>query len=355
MTEHDAHHHPRAGSRADRRGADPVDRRLLVRTVVAAVAAVVPLATLVVVAATVAPGVGPRLASHWSLGSGRPDGFSGTWSSAAVLGGIGVVITAVAVALVVRGRSGARARQLAGALAGLAGIESTAWVVTVLATASAPSPEEATTGWWPALVALGAAWGVVVGLLATGTGTRPGLVVDPTTDAGDLDDAGSASSTDPAPLRDGERLAWSGSTGSPVFVVLGAVIVATGVALAVVSGAGDGVGLATSALSTVVGVMVVALGRVRLTVDRRGVRLVSSLLRVPLLRVALDDVRSAAAETVDPMSWGGWGWRFSRRGRAYVSRRGPGLVVVRTDGRAAVVTIDDAAGAAAATRALLGR
>ncbi|MCJ0701929.1 hypothetical protein FRIG_12430 [Frigoribacterium faeni] len=160
----------------------------------------------------------------------------------------------------------------------------------------------------------------------------------------------------PADLRPGERLAWSGTTGSPVFVVMGSVVMA----LAIVSGAvlfvmGASSVVVYSAVLLLAGAAVLALGRVRLTVDQRGVRLVSALLGVRLLRVRLADVAGVETETLDPMSWGGWGLRVSKRGTAYVTGRRPGIVVRRRDGSAVAVTIDDAESAASVAAALAQR
>jgi hypothetical protein len=77
----------------------------------------------------------------------------------------------------------------------------------------------------------------------------------------------------------------------------------------------------------------------------------SWLLAVPLLVPAA--VVAAAARLVpvpapsgrvDPMTWGGWGYRWvpTRHATAAVVRRVPGLRLDRTDGRVFVVTVDDA-------------
>lgn len=79
---------------------------------------------------------------------------------------------------------------------------------------------------------------------------------------------------------------------------------------------------------------------VRLTVDRRGVRLTSALLRIPLIRVRIDDIAEAVTDVIEPVRWGGWGYRISGAGIAYVARRGPGIVVKRHNGSAVAITID---------------
>ena len=321
-----------------------VDGAALLRTSSAVVAALAPAALLVVVALVVGPRLGDTIARHWS-GDGPADGFSGTWSSFAVVATIVAALTAVSIvaALTRRGRP---SRLIAGGAASFAGLAACTWVATALATAAAPTPEEAVAGWTPALTLPGLAWGVVVGWLATGSGVR--ALPDE-----ELDDRASVR---PADLRPGERLAWSGTTGSPVFVVMGSVLMALAIVVGVVL-------FATGASSVVVhaavlflaGAAVLALGRVRLTVDRRGVRLVSALLGIRLLRVRLADVAGVETETLDPLSWGGWGLRVSKRGTAYVTGRRPGIVVRRRDGSAVAVTIDYAESAASVAAALAAR
>lgn len=322
-----------------------VDRVNLLRTIGAIAAALAPAAALAVGAVVIGPRLGDTIARHWS-GSGPADGFSGTWSSFAVVSGIVAVLTAVAIVAALT-RHGRPSRMTAGGAASFAGLAACTWIATALATAAAPTPEEAVAGWTPALAVVGLAWGVVVGLLSTGSGARlgPVLVLDDDHDP-----------IAPVPLRPGERVAWSGTTGSVPFTVLGVALVAGMVVMGVVGiRTGGAAGVVGPVVGLLAGLLVLALGRVRLTVDRRGVRLVSALVGVRLLRVRLADVASAETETIDPMSWGGWGLRFSGRGTAYVTGRRPGLVVRRRDGSAVAVTIDDPEGAASVVAALAAR
>ena len=80
---------------------------------------------------------------------------------------------------------------------------------------------------------------------------------------------------------------------------------------------------------------------------------VRSALGWPRLSVPASDLAAAGVVQVDPMAdFGGWGirWVIGPRGKGrwgIATRRGAGLEVVRRDGRSIVVTIDDAATAAA--------
>jgi len=92
------------------------------------------------------------------------------------------------------------------------------------------------------------------------------------------------------------------------------------------------------------------------TVDERGL-LARGLLGWPTLRVPLDEVVEARATTIHPFKeFGGWGYRVGRGGRTgIVLRTGDALEVRRTGDRIAVVTVDDAATAAALLNTLADR
>ncbi len=56
------------------------------------------------------------------------------------------------------------------------------------------------------------------------------------------------------------------------------------------------------------------------------------------------DIQSADAIMVDPMKWGGWGYRWIpwAKASAAVIRRGPGIELLLKDGRRFVITVEDA-------------
>jgi hypothetical protein len=92
------------------------------------------------------------------------------------------------------------------------------------------------------------------------------------------------------------------------------------------------------------------------TVDRRGL-VARSRLPWPRLTVPLEEVEHAEVVTVDPLrQFGGWGLRTGIDGRVgVVVRKGEGLEVAGTGGRRVVVTVDDAATAAALLNTLAAR
>jgi hypothetical protein len=106
----------------------------------------------------------------------------------------------------------------------------------------------------------------------------------------------------------------------------------------------------------VVTLLVASMASFTVTVDARGLG-VRSGLGWPRQSVPLDEVVRAEVVQVQPFrDFGGWGYRVGRAGRVgIVVRSGEGLLVERTGGRSLVVTVDDAATAAALLNTLADR
>lgn len=100
--------------------------------------------------------------------------------------------------------------------------------------------------------------------------------------------------------------------------------------------------------------IVMTRGRVR--VDREGLTVHGLLGRVRI-RVPAAEVVRADVVDVDPLrSYGGWGVRVGRDGSlGVVARRGEAVRVSRSEDRVVVVTVDDAATAAALLNTVAGR
>jgi hypothetical protein len=77
---------------------------------------------------------------------------------------------------------------------------------------------------------------------------------------------------------------------------------------------------------------------------------------VPLRRIPLSRIEIAEVVELDPLAWGGWGWRlFSLRRHAFVVRSGKSLLVALHGGSELVVTVSDASTGAAFIRQALRR
>ncbi|GHE97338.1 hypothetical protein GCM10018785_72330 [Streptomyces longispororuber] len=275
-----------------------------------------------------------RFATHFS-GDGTADGFmsrtAALWSATGLLVGLGLLFTALTVAA--RDKSGVRLTAAVGV--GTAVTLGYLSVLTVLANADAPDAAAAELPLHQVAVPL--LLGVATGASAwwlIGAGPRP-------------------APAPPAPslrLAEGEAAAWSRTVVSLPMLLVAAAVVLGG--LCAVAFASWGTGLPLLA----VGLLCVAFAGVRVTVDRRGLTVASTVLPRPRLTVPLDAVTGAESVQVDAMGdFGGWGYRIRPNRRGIVLRSGEALSVRTTGGRAYVVTVDDATTAAALLNGLVER
>lgn len=324
-----------AGARGDERTAPPHRRSTTL------LALVLPLA-LMAVPALAALGwrdeLPERIANHW--GADGPDGFS-SFAGAFVplLVGTGLCVAQWAFAFW-RGHDGVTRRGLVATSAGLGALY--AVVVTgTLASQRGLADGALAPGGGPTVV-LGLAAAVVVAglafLLAPADARLPARApVD--ADARRV------------PLSRTQRAAWTRTVGSPsALLPAGAVVAATTVLAAVLD--------EWVALLVPVGlsVLLAAMLLWRVTVDARGLE-ARSVLGWPRVRVPVDEVLRADVVDVRPLrEFGGWGYRLGRGGRAgLVLRAGEAIQVRRTGSRVLVVTVDDAATAAALLNTLADR
>ena len=94
------------------------------------------------------------------------------------------------------------------------------------------------------------------------------------------------------------------------------------------------------ALSTLPVLLLVAF---RVQVDQRGIVIRSALFGIPFVTLPIDEIERAAILDVEPMKWGGWGYRGSLKlagTAALVLRRGPGVHLTLDGDRVFVFTID---------------
>ncbi|WGX95639.1 hypothetical protein [Nocardioides sp. L-11A] len=149
-------------------------------------------------------------------------------------------------------------------------------------------------------------------------------------------------------LADGERVAWVGQANSRALLVLGVVLGLGTVPLwFAVWPAALAAGLAAIAVAWVHVVTV--------RVDDAGVAVSWGPAQWPRLRVGLAEIASAEAGDIEPLRWGGWGYRRSTKGRAAVARRGEGIVLTLRDGQRFAATVDRPQAAADLVNALVVR
>jgi hypothetical protein len=310
--------------------------RLSVRTLL--VSLLLP-AALAVVAAAVQfawlPQLPASVAVHWSA-DGRADGFGPAWSLPVltVVAGLGIPVLFTLILAGTTREAGLTATQKILAVAALFA----ATDIAVATTASLAVQREAGAGPVPigALVGGGVLLGLVLAVAA--------WFVLPRAVSGRAAPLAPAAPVQVAP---GERVVWVGyarfRTGALLALVATVVLVTGGVAFAI----------ATSGmwwLILIPAVLLVALLTTtawRVRVDAEGLT-IRAMLGWPAIRVPAAEVASAGTSQLVPLGeFGGYGLRSGLDGRlGVITRAGTALEVRRRDGRAVVVTVDDAATAA---------
>ncbi|EME99113.1 hypothetical protein J7W19_24850 [Streptomyces mobaraensis NBRC 13819 = DSM 40847] len=282
-----------------------------------------------------------RLATHFG-GSGRADGFtvanSFAYQGLALVLSLAVLFAALAFFLELEVLSW---RALAATAYAVAALIGSLMIWTVLCNASADAPDDARLGLATLLTTLLSALvaGVLGVLLAGLTAPRPRQAV-----------AAPASVAPRLPLGASEGAAWTRTVVSRPLLGIGVALVAVAAGFGFAGGWTAGLGMAVGA------VLVLPLSGARVTVDRHGLTVAPVWAPRPRLRIGLDRVVSADGRAVDAFrEFGGWGYR-ARSGRSgFVLRSGDALTVRLAAGGEFVVTVDDAATAAALLNTLADR
>jgi hypothetical protein len=268
------------------------------------------------------------LATHWAL-DGTPDGSldrTVLWLGAT---GLWLVLWGV---LVVRARRGGRLPEAVPVL-GVGGFLAGLMWVTAGANEGAASWQAADEVGVPAALAAVAAGGLLawLALVLERRQEHDAAVAEP----------GAAS----IGLGRDEHAVWVGHASSPRMALGGSLL---GLVLA-------GAGLVTEGAAgwiLIVSALVVALAvtwvsTVRVTASERGLRIAFGPFGVPSKRMPLERIERAEATEIEPLRWGGWGYRWAGPGRtSVIVRRGPGLVLDLRGGGRFAVTVDEPAPAA---------
>ncbi|MBC2876678.1 MULTISPECIES: hypothetical protein [Streptomyces] len=283
-----------------------------------------------------------RLAIHFS-GSGRADGFTATGSFASeglvLVLSLALLFAALAFFLELEVLSW---RALAATAYAVAALIGSLMIWTVLCNASADDPDDARLGLATLLTTLLSALvaGALGILLAGLTAPRPRKAV-------------AAATTAPAPrlpLGPTEGAAWTRAVVSRPLLGLGVALLAVAAGFGFAGGWTSGLGMAVGAL------LVLPLSGARVAVDRHGLTVTPLWAPRPRLRIGLDRVGSADGRALDAFrEFGGWGYRVRSGRSGLVLRSGDALVVRLTGGGEFVVTVDDAATAAALLNTLADR
>jgi hypothetical protein len=278
------------------------------------------------------------VAIHWN-GSGEPDGFGSLAGLTLMIGGIAAGFGAIVTLATLFQSAGVYTRTLLGTSVWLStlitvGVVGSVYMQRGLADARDVG-DGAGVGFW---LLAGAVGGLLLAVPAALLAPRAPLV------------AHDEAATPALGLAERERAVWSRSTApqSWLFAVLfGGVFLLLGVATVSLAVSGEPY---WSTLLIAVLLLLVAVGtsfwRVRVSSTGFAVR---SLLGLPRFTVPIEQIESARVTQVSPLGdFGGWGVRWGSNGRiGVVVRSGEALEVSRTRGRTIVVTVEDAASAAA--------
>ncbi|UNO39474.1 DUF1648 domain-containing protein [Streptomyces sp. MST-110588] len=282
------------------------------------------------------------MATHFS--DGRADGFNSVALYLPVCLGLLLVFAAVFAVLAPRTVTARDGRALNGVGYGMAALSGVLSGATLLCNVGVRDAADARLPYGQLAIAFGAALlAAGVGLLLP-TGAAPGKRAA----SGDL----AAPGPDRArlPLAEGEAVGWSRSVRAPFLAVLSCVFLAGGLVAGLTVDWGLGGGLLFAGLTAGL------CSEARATVDRQGLTVEPILFPRPRIRFPLDRLVDATSRTVSPLAdFGGWGYRVRPGRSGVVLRSGEALVVRRADGGEFVVTVDDAATAAALLNALIDR
>jgi hypothetical protein len=317
---------------------------------VIAVSAIVPFAlalTGVAVQLAWLPGLPATIATHWGP-DGTPDAFGPAWTMPLLLGVLGAVLFPALFGVLLGrtvGREGPTLIQKFLAVTSLFVVT----LLTLIVTASVGIQRDLAVG-SPSvsivpvfLVAIAAA--VLLAVI--------GWFVLPRAVAGV---SGRNDAPPPVAVAPGETVVWIGHARYATWVLVllcGVVALVTAIIAFVIALRGA---WPLAIVPVVIAAAILGTATWRVRVDDRGL-LLQPALRWPQFRVPLADVESATTTDVVALGeFGGFGLRFGLGGRVgLITRAGDALEVRRRDGRAIVVTVDDAATAAGLLTALAAR
>jgi hypothetical protein len=221
-----------------------------------------------------------------------------------------------------------------GCVAGTAG---GAWLVPAGLTFAAGSAEDAALdGWLVALVAL-----IFYGI-------APFLVLP-------ADSHATLRAAEPLEVGPSEVAVWTRRVSTRSLHAITAGLLVVGFVLLIAGVATDDT-MASFAIAggsvILAAIAVASFASLTVSIDWRGLRVVSTLLRVPFTRIPLDRIHSAGVTDIHASDWGGYGYRTRPRGRAIVLRNGPALLVAG-DAADFAITLDDPAVPAGVMQALV--
>lgn len=279
-----------------------------------------------------------ELASHWS-GTGVPDDFMDTGAAL----GLALALTGIPAAIALVSASIATLRPalfrgIVGFAGMISGMGAVTWLISAGLTLQAGSTEKAVLGWWLAALIASFLFGAVPYFIAP----KPKFT--------------STKHETRLPLGEQESGAWSRSITSKMLLWLPVALLAL-TAVIYLPTIQDGSGTSWIGLCTMLASVIVVglIAHMQVTVDWRGLRIVSTLGRIPLKRIKLHEIAAVEVTELRPSEWGGWGYRIMPGRSAVIMGAGPGLIITTTADKQFAVTVGDPETAASLLLALRDR
>ncbi|MFC5928455.1 hypothetical protein D6T64_20780 [Cryobacterium melibiosiphilum] len=271
------------------------------------------------------------------------DGIASTSPTEVMLGVLGglTLVAALGAALALPAGAAPNRRTIylaAGFIAGLAGA---IWLLSA-GISVLPGADQSDPRGWPLLAVPFAGYGAIAYFLAHPsmmpvqdyTASYGGSGVDETADAARARLAASVFG----------RTEWTASTSSPLFTGLASVAAVGAIGIITLPALRDAVTSANVVVMAIIAfalVFIVMFARIRIRIDGRGLSVRSMILGAPLKIIPLTDIIEAHTDYLEPLRWGGWGYRITRGRSAVILRAGPGLVVTRRNGKLFAVSMTD--------------
>jgi hypothetical protein len=200
------------------------------------------------------------------------------------------------------------------------------WVMTGGVTLTAGTASEPEVGAWPLLVMASMAYGLITFWIAP----RRAVPLPTPQPAATV-------------FSPSEPRAWLQTVTVSLFVWQSGGILAGAAALLLLNtregSTGENLWSAVVLLLTLLPVL--AFVRLRISVDSHGLKVVTALLGLSLKTIPLTEIESVHIDALEPLRWGGWGYRIVPGRSAIILRTGPGIVVTLNNGKQFAVSLEN--------------
>jgi len=220
----------------------------------------------------------------------------------------------------------------------LAGISVLGWTISAQLALSAAPGSSPVIGAWGLLAIIAPAYGLIPFFTARKpsegqSGERPELLA----------------------ISKDEATAWSRTMTVPAFAWLAVGMFGIGTVslwVPLFSGTPNAMTVTAAVLLVIVVIMSASMSRVRVTADRRGLRVSPRIAPFMVKSIRLSEIEDVRVEQLNPGSWGGWGYRFLPGRSAVILRAGEGVVLDLKNGKEFALTVDDSSGVASVLASL---